>query len=462
MDEILDRPLRQLAKAIRSGEMTSEQMTGGFLTRIKQVNPKLNAVVCLLEEQAMKHARNADIAVKQGKIAGPLHGVPVTIKDSLDTKDAITTWGTKGRTNVRPGADATCVARLREAGAIIMGKTNTPEFTLSFETDNLVYGRTNNPHDLNRTPGGSSGGAAAIIAANASPLDIGTDTGGSVRLPSHFCGIYGIKPTTGRIPCTGNALPISGLIAPLSQPGPMGRYVDDLIYTLPILSGPDLIDPHAVAVPLYDPKDVDIDSIRVGFHTDNGIKTPSQDIITTLEQAIGILSDHHISVNETRPTGVEMSRFIMARLLSADGGAEVEMLLEDCHTTEPSPTILSFLARNKDQQNISNRDFEQLISLWHNYQSSMLGFFNDYDILICPPNASTAIPHGKTINLDGYSYTSAYNLTGWPGVVIRGGTDTNGLPIGIQILARPFREDHCLAMAAWLEQQIGRFDPPKI
>jgi amidase len=201
--EIFDRPLTEIANAVRQKQIKSIDLVRGFLDRIEKVNGQLNAVVLSNAEHAIKLAEKADTDLEQGNLHGPLHGIPMTIKDSLDTGEMITTWGTMGRKDYRPGPDATCVARLRGAGGIILGKTNTPEFTLWFQTDNLVYGQTKNPYDLSRTPGGSSGGAAAIIAAGASIFDIGTDTGGSIRLPSHFSGIAGIKPTTGRVPCTG-------------------------------------------------------------------------------------------------------------------------------------------------------------------------------------------------------------------------------------------------------------------
>lgn len=461
MDELLNGPVRQLAEAIASQQITSVQVVTAFLDRINRLNPKLNAVVHLTAESALKHARNADVDIKNGNNKGPLHGVPITIKDSLDTTDAITTWGTKGRADVRPGADATCVARLRQAGAILMGKTNTPEFTLSFETDNLVYGRTNNPYDLARTPGGSSGGAAAIIAAGGSPLDIGTDTAGSIRLPAHFCGITGIKPTSGRVPCTGNALPTSGLLAPLTQPGPMARYVDDLIYTLPIIAGPDLVDQGTVAASLGDPDDVDVSQLRFGFHTDNGIMTATPEIVETVDSTVQILKDRGFKVDSARPTGIEMSGLILSRLFAADGGSAVEALLDDCRTSEPSPYITDFLKIAEGPQ-MDNREFAQLIVMWDNYRSSMLSYFEEYDVLICPVNANTAIPHGSTDDTSGYTYTSAYNLAGWPGVVIRAGTTDTNLPIGIQILSEPWREDISLAVARWLEDQLGDFPQPAL
>jgi amidase len=201
-------PLAALADGLRRGELSSEAVTRAYLDRIEAVNPRLNAVVQLRREAALAEARAADRAPKEGR--GALHGVPVTIKDSLDTAGIVSTGGTKGRAAYVPEADATVVRRLRAAGAIVMGKTNTPDLTLSYETDNLVYGRTSNPFDVARTSGGSSGGACAIVAAGGSPLDVGSDTGGSIRLPAHFCGIAGLKPTAGRVPRSGHIIDYTG------------------------------------------------------------------------------------------------------------------------------------------------------------------------------------------------------------------------------------------------------------
>lgn len=459
MDELLDQPVRNLAEAIRDGQITSKEMVRAFLDRIEKANPRINALVYSTAEAALKHARNADVELKKGNLMGPLHGVPFTIKDSLDTKDAITTWGTKGRADFRPGADASCVARLRDAGGILLGKTNTPEFTLFFETDNLVYGRTCNPYDVTRTTGGSSGGAAALLACNATPFDIGTDTGGSIRLPAHFSGVCGIKPTTGRVPCTGNALPTSGLLAPLTQVGPMGRFVDDLAYLMPIISGPDLMDHTTVACELKDYREVDLKSLKIGFHSDNGIKTPSAEITDNLNQVIDLFRDHGWNPQEVRPTGIEMANFITTRLFAADGGLMVENLLDDSRTEEVTAYIQNYLAAQQ-ASSIDNRDFAQLISLWHNYQSSMLEYFISHDVLICPVNTDVAVPHNTTDDLSGYTYTSAFNLTGWPGAVVRTGTSPTGLPIGTQIISSPFREDIALAVAHWLEHHSGEFPGP--
>src|SRR6266496_1441806 len=198
-EDLIYRSASQLARLVRSGSISSEELVRAYLSRIAEVNPKLNAVCQIDEKGALAAARDADAALKRGGEVGKLHGVPVTIKDSFDTKGIISTGGTEGRRGFVPEKDATAVARLRAAGAIILGKTNTPELTLSYDTENLIYGRTHNPYDLAQTPGGSSGGAAAILAVGGSALDIGSDTAGSIRIPAHFCGVAGLKPTFGRV-----------------------------------------------------------------------------------------------------------------------------------------------------------------------------------------------------------------------------------------------------------------------
>ena len=213
--DITSKSASELAAAIRAKQLSSRAVVDAHLERIAKVNPKLNAIVQLTADSARKEADEADAALARGENKGPLHGVPITIKDTLETTGVICTGGTKGRANYVPKADATAVARLRAAGGIILGKTNVPELAGAIESDNLVYGRTNNPYDLARTPGGSSGGESAIVAACGSPLGLGTDAGGSIRIPAHFCGLAAIKPTSGRVPKTGQFPMPMGARAPV-------------------------------------------------------------------------------------------------------------------------------------------------------------------------------------------------------------------------------------------------------
>jgi amidase len=219
-DELIYASATVLAQAIRSKKVSAVEVVNAYLQRIEEVNPTLNAVVQLTADAARAQAREADAAQARGEGKGPLHGVPITIKDMIETAGVICTSGTKGRASCVPPRDATIVARMHAAGAIILGKTNTPELGVAPETDNLVYGRTNNPYDLSRTPGGSSGGEGAITAAGGSPLGLGSDGGGSIRIPAHCCGIVGIKPTSGRVPRTGHFPGPGGPMDSLWQVGP--------------------------------------------------------------------------------------------------------------------------------------------------------------------------------------------------------------------------------------------------
>ena len=340
MDDIIFASAKQIAQGIRDKVFSAVEVVEAHLARIERVNPQLNAVVQLCAERALSEARDADAALAGGVSPRPLHGVPMTLKDSLDTAGVVTTGGTLGRASFVPDEDSTVAARLRAAGAILLGKTNTPELTLAGETDNLVYGRTNNPYRLDRMPGGSSGGAAAIIAAGGSPLDMGSDTGGSVRLPAHFCGIAGLKPNSGRVPRTGHIVPHGmGALDALTQNGPLSRFVEDLALTLPIISGPDWRDPAIVPAPLGDPRDVKIDELRIAMHTDNGLMTPTAEIQEAVRAAARALDEQGVVVEERRPEALELVDEISTKLNGGDGRAWVRRLLEKAGTTQMSPFL---------------------------------------------------------------------------------------------------------------------------
>jgi len=465
MDKLIYASATALARAIRAKEVSSEEVVNAYLQRIEEVNPKLNAVVQLTADAARAQAREADAALARGHVKGLLHGVPVTVKDNIETAGVICTGGTKGRASFVPTQDATVVARMRAAGAIMLGKTNMPELGLAFETDNLVYGRTNNPYDLSRTPGGSSGGEAAIIAAGGSPLGLGNDMGGSIRLPSHFCGIAGIKPTTGRVPRTGHYPWPENWLDMLWQPGPMARFVEDLILTLPIIAGVDWRDPAVVPMPIGDPKKVDLKSLRVAFHTDNGILSPTPEIVEVVKKTAKVLSDAGVTVKEDRPEGIEQTQELFFGLLAADGGAEdPQRGLQIAGTTEMHPWtqgLLEFCQANA----MTTAEFTHFMVRWAMFKASMLSFLEKYDVIICPVCAYPALPHNAIMALDklpGVSYTMTYNLTGWPSVVVRGGTSPEGLPIGVQVVARPWREDVALVVARHIETVLGGWRSPPL
>ena len=449
-----------LASAIRSREVSSVEVVQAFLDRIETVNAKINAVVVLAGDEALDAARVADAQLSRGEVTGPLHGVPMTIKDSIDTAGIVTTFGTKGRSTFVPPRDATVVRRLKSAGAILMGKTNTPEFTLSYETSNNIYGVTKNPYDLTRTPGGSSGGASAILAAGGSPFDIGSDYGGSIRLHSHCTGIAGIKPTSGRVPRTGHAVPFGGLLDAFQQLGPMACHVTDLSLLLPILAGPDWVDPYIVPMPLRDPADVKLRDLRVSFHTDNGIQSPTPEISQVVAAAASVLSDAGARVEEARPTGIELSYDAVMNAWNRTDSPLVRKLLKAAGTSREECTLqwVFELPASTDEEIVD------VVTRMDHCRSQMLSFMENYDVILCPVNALPAMTLGSEDgeNLRPFSYTMTYNLTGWPGAVVRGGTSPEGLPIGVQIVARPWREDVALAVARLLESELGGFQTPDI
>lgn len=454
---LIDRSASSMAAMIRSGEVSSEELVAACLQRIEAVNPVLNAVV-QLDGRAVERSRAADRALAAGNDIGPLHGVPITIKDSHDTEGVVSTAGTKGRESHVPRRSATAVARLQAAGAIVLGKTNTPELTLSFGTDNLIYGRTRNPYDPELSPGGSSGGAAAIIAASGSPLDLGTDTGGSIRLPSHFCGIAGIKPTSGRVPRTGHVIAFDGLHESITQIGPMARTVDDLSLALRIIAGPDGIDPHIAPVPLLDPDDVDVARLRTAWHTDNGIFTPIDPIRRTVEAAVSALEPEVAAVAEGVPAGLKAFDEATDALWMGDGGEWARRILEAAGTEQLSGDMQTSLANARE---VPAAELTRLLEVRDRFRSAALAFWQDHDVLICPVNAHVAMPPGQWWEMvPAFSYTYLYNELGWPGAVVRCGSTEDGLPIGVQVLAAPWREDRCLAVARRLEALLGGWQAP--
>ncbi len=427
-DGITSSSASELAEAVRSKKWSSREIVEAHLDRIAKVNPKLNAVVQLTAEAARKEADEADAALARGEIKGPLHGVPITIKDTLETAGVICTGGTKGRANYVPKADATAVARLRAAGGIILGKTNVPELAGAAETDNLVYGRTNNPYDLTRTPGGSSGGEAAIIAAGGSPLGLGTDAGGSIRIPAHYCGLAAIKPTSGRVPRTGQFPMPLGARNPVFHVSLIARKVGDLALALPIVAGPDFRDHSIVGMPLGDPSKVVLRKVE-----------------------------------ESRPPDAAKPGGVYFDISRGDGGAGTRGFLKSIGTNEISPMFERALAVAVAPAMPSTTEALAAFARWDLFRNSMLRFIENYDALLSAVMPYPALLHGTGFDDDkriGFGYAQMHNLTGWPTATVRIGTSPEGLPIGVQVAARPWREDVALALVAHLEQTFGGWKTP--
>jgi amidase len=461
MHDLVSASATEISRAIYDREVSTVETVERFLERIEKVNPELNAIVELRCAAARADAESSDAALARGEWKGPLHGVPVTVKEAIATAGMRWSGGTKGRARVVAQKDATAVKRLRDAGAIILGTTNVPDMSYAYETDNLIYGRTNNPYNLSRTAGGSSGGEGAIIAACGTPLGLGGDFMGSIRVPSHFCGIAGLRPNPGRVAGTGY-FPAGGLASMLAQPGPMARHVDDLALMLPVIAGPDGLDPMAAPVPLLDPKKVQLRGMRVAFYTDNGVISPSPETVAAVVGAASALEDAGAVIEERRPPGVEHVPGFFMDLLGADGGSGMRRLLKREGSEVAHPLLEEILGLLQPHAT-SAAEFMAAWSRWHAWRGEMVTFFETYDVVLAPVCAQPAMPHGATLrNFEAFSYVQAYSLSASPVVVVRAGTSVEGLPIGIQVVPRYWREDLGLAAARYIESVMGGWKAPVI
>ncbi len=457
-----------MAEQIRRRELSPIDLVDAHLARIEELNPKLNAFVQVDAEGARQQARLAETAVRTGEKLGPLHGVPLSIKSSLQVAGFPWEAGTKLRAGIVAERDAPLVTRLRQAGAIILGVTNAPELLMAWETDNLLYGRTNNPWDVTRTAGGSSGGEAAAIAAGMSTGGVGSDGGGSIRVPAHFSGICGLKPTPGRIPATGHFPESVGPFALLGVVGPMARNVGDLKVLFEVLQGPDDGDPSAAPVPLRWPENNELSRIRVGYFEDDGRTPVTPETRAAVRTAAEALRRAGFQVERFRPAGLEPARQMWWKLFGTAGGmmlgpmtrgreAELSPILKEFSSlvaTEPAHTGQSLLDTWIQRDVLRMQVFAQM---------------QDFPVLLCPVASIPAFKHGerswqvegKTVKyLDAWSYTEWFNLLGMPALSVPVGKSLEALPIGVQIAARPWQEELVISLAAVLEEQVGCFNHP--
>jgi amidase len=457
MHDVLSLSAVQQASLIRQRKISSVELIEAHLRRITELQPSLNAVTEVLRERALADARRAD----DMEATGPLHGVPFSIKDSIEVAGTVSTAGTTGRVGASAAMeDATLVARLRVAGAIPIAKTNLPELLFAFESDNNTFGRTANPYDVSRTAGGSSGGEAALIAACGSPMGLGSDCAGSVRLPAAFCGIAGIKPTSGRLPRTGHFPRAGGWVTGLWQMGPMARYVGDVTLMMELLAGADGVDPFAVALPSQ--RSENISHLRVAFYTDNGFAKPAHEVSLIVQAAARALAAVTTIVEEKCPACLADAYDLEMKLLGADGGDSLRQYHAGLGSARMHPLLSGWLDKLESYRT-DLRGFQSYWEEWDCYRAELAAFFRQYDAIVCPAYTQTALAHGTSTddaNFRGFSHTMAYNVAGLPGAVVRCGASATGLPIAVQIVASPWREDVALAIAAFLEQAMGGWKAP--
>ena len=442
------------------------------LDRIERLNPRLNAFVDCQPEAVLAQARAAEQAIldrNKGQL-GPLHGVPVSIKSSIDVAGHRCEAGTRLRAGYVAATDAPLVARLRAAGAVIVGTTNAPELLMAWETDNLLYGRTNNPWDLTRTSGGSSGGEAAAIAAGLSAGGVGSDGGGSIRVPAHFSGICGLKPTPGRIPSTGHYPKSAGPFALIGVVGPMARTTEDVRMLLEAMAGTDDGDPCAALVELSKIDDAALRAINVGFFEDDGRTPLTPETRSAVRRAAALLSSGGFRVEPFRPEGLEEARQRWWEFFGTAGGMILGPALRG-RETELSPILREFLAWTNAEPAHTG---ESLLAAWlgrDTVRERILQQMRKYPVLLCPVAAIPAFRHGerewqvegKTVKyLDAWSYCEWFNLLGFPAAVVPMGHSPEGLPIGVQIVGRPWQDEVVLAVAAKLEAERGPWPAPPI
>lgn len=463
MTEITNLSATEIVANIKNKTFSCREVMQAHLNKIQQVNPSLNAIVQLLpKDEALKEADLADKAIATNQPLGKLHGLPITIKDHIKVKNFIVTRGSMGLKNNLCMEDASIVTRLKNEGAIVIGITNMPEFGPSYESDNDIYGQTKNPYDMTKTAGGSSGGEGAIIASGGSPLGIGSDAGGSVRIPAHFCGIAGHKPTQNLLPCTGNVPMDGGLIMQVGTFGPMARFVEDLELVLPIIAGSDGIDPYTPINPFLR-KSPAVKNMRVGFVYTTSVCTPTIDTIKTLENACHELERQGAQVSEVEFLDLGyLGKFMWdSFFMGGDQGKLYSVMLKNSGVTKPSKNLQLFLdiaekSEIFDALEIKRRFFEA-----DQLRMQALAHMQNYDVIITPVCATPAKEHGTTFDsIMDITYTLAFNLLRWPGTVVRCGTSKEGLPIGLQILAKPWDDYFTLAVAKFLEDALGGWQAP--
>jgi Asp-tRNA(Asn)/Glu-tRNA(Gln) amidotransferase A subunit family amidase len=463
-----------MAEQIRQRTISPVELADAHLAKIERLNPRLNAFVHVDAERVRREARAAEAAVISGETLGPLHGVPTSIKSSVDVAGLRCEAGTQLRAGQIAAQDAPLVARLRHAGAIVLGVTNAPELLMAWETDNLVYGPTNNPWDLDRTPGGSSGGEAAAIAAGMSAGGVGSDGGGSIRVPAHFSGICGLKPTPGRIPATGHFPPSGGPFALIGVVGPMARTVADVKALFEVMQGPDDSDTFAAPVPLRWPYDEEVKKLRVGYFEDDGRTPVTPETRAAVRTAADALRGAGFEVEPCRPEGLEEARVLWRKFFVTAGGMLIRPMFRG-REHDLSPMLRQFLAWSAAELPLTG---ETLLEAWVGrdmLRAKFLAQMRRYPILLCPAAAIPAFRHGerswtiegKTVNyLDAWSYTEWFNLLGNPAAVVpvshSVAGEWEGLPIGVQIVGRPWEEEQVLTVAAVLERECGAWKIPPI
>jgi amidase len=461
--------IAQVLQLYSTKQISAVEVVTAHLERIQQLQPKLNAFVHLDAESALARARGAESSIAPGAPFKPLTGIPLTIKSNLDVAGWPCPAGSLLRKDYVPTTDAALAARLESAGAILLGNTNTPEFLMAYETDNLLTGRTSNPWNLAFSAGGSSGGEAAAIASGCSMGGVGSDGGGSIRAPAHFCGICGLKPTPGRIPTTGHYPPGAGALSWLGVVGPMARTVADLRMLFEVMAGPDPGDALSAPVPVRQFSAEELRGLRIGILENPGLGRATPETLSTIRRGAQHLCD----------LGYRVEPLILRQLDRAlelwwffFGPVVADLIRRATHGKQNSlsPILNDYLAAAAAGPPITLDSFMYACTERDTVRADLLRQLHDVPILLSPISTAPAFPHGAGNYRPGdphnYRDTMRFcqwlNLAGFPALSLPFGRSPEGLPINLQLIGRPYQEELLLAVAESLEQARGPWLHPDL
>ncbi|QJR34262.1 amidase [Gemmatimonas groenlandica] len=480
-------PASTLAEMIRAGDTTSRQVVEACFAQIGKQNPTYNAIVTLHEAEALAQADQADQARRDGKPCGPLHGVPITIKDTYRVKGSRTTAGYLPLKDHIPDTDAVAVQLLKEAGAIIVGRTNTPTLAMDMQTDNPVFGKTNNPWDVTRTSAGSSGGCATALATGMTSLSLGSDLAGSIRLPASFCGVYGLKPTHGVVSFEGHIVPLPGEIngyRTLAVAGPLARSIDDLALALDVLTQPTSQDRNIAPLLADMGGNVDIANLKIAWTDDFGGVPVSAEIKDKLHAYVKTLAQAGATVHKLEPQGLDYNEIweTWGSFVGAQGNYDMSNVKRAIGHLFSKGTLKNLPMQRKIVGPTSVKKLMQAFELQSRYITKMDNFLSDYDAWLCPVSATTAFKHhahskmlgdfkiyDTPLQVDGadvhyyvatQSYTTIFSTTNSPVVSMPIGLGHSGLPVNIQVAGKRYSDRRLLKVAKVLDSYSDKFQYP--
>jgi Asp-tRNA(Asn)/Glu-tRNA(Gln) amidotransferase A subunit family amidase len=469
MTELFYDSIAKTLELLHSKQISPVELVTPHLERIHRLQPKLNAFVHLDAESAIARARSTESSILQGEPLKPLTGIPLTIKSCLEVAGWPCPAGSLLRKDYVPTNDAPLVARLESAGAILLGNTNTPEFLMAYETDNLLTGKTSNPWNLAYSSGGSSGGEAAAIASGCSMGGVGSDGGGSIRTPAHFCGICGLKPTPGRIPSTGHFPPGDGAFSWLGAVGPMTRTVADVRALFAIMAGPDPGDSLSAPVPIRQISKLELPALRIGILENSELGRATPETLSTVRRAAQHLCDLDYRVEPVSLKGLdralELWWFFFGPVI-----ADLIRKSTQGQQDDLSPMLKGYLDICAAEPPITLDSFQKACSERDTLRADLLRQLHDFHILLSPVSTAPAFRHGAGNYRPGdpYNYRDTMrfcqwlNLAGFPGLSLPFGRSSEGLPINVQLIGRPYEEELLLAVAESLEKARGPWVHPEL